>query len=252
METSINFELAVYAAWGASLLLFMIALSRSKGLAPSPGLECISRPGLEVLYALSAIVILFVLSQLTDQWFATWKKIPFYGRIVFLVQLLVIYSPIILVLVWRKQGLDTCLLRREKLPSKLLVGLSLALFASLVFLGVRGRLTAYPQFLATVGEGGPLAMLQTFLEGVALGFLLYRFSAWIGVRWSAAIVAVLFMAAHVPVYMGKSFGLSLPIAVAMAAAHAGITVAVLLAMWKSQDIVVVGFLHWFINRASSF
>ena len=95
-------------------------------------------------------------------------------------------------------------------------------------------------------------MLQTFLEGFALGFLVYRFAAWIGIRWSGAIVAVLFMAGHIPVYTGQSVGLPLPVGIAMAAAHAGISGAGLLAMWKSQDIVVLFFLHWFINRASSF
>ena len=242
----------MYAAWLVSLLVFMLALYRFPSLAPQPGTERLRRPGREVLYALGAVVLLFALSQLTDNWFAAWKKIPGTGRLVWFFQLLIVYSPIAAVLVWRKQGLDTCLLRRDKLPYKLLLGLSLGVLASVVFLAVRGKITDYPLYLTTLGKGGPVAMLQTFLEGLGLGFLVYRFTGWIGIRWAAAIVAVLFMAAHIPVYTGQSVGLSLPVGIAMAAAHAGISVAVLVAMWKSQDIVVLFFLHWFINRASSF
>jgi hypothetical protein len=244
--------LAVYAAWLSSLLVFMLVLYRVPSLAPQPHTEQLRRPGRELLYALGAVALLFALSQLTDIWFASWKKIPGTGRLVLFLHRLIFYTPIAAVLVWRKQGLDTCLLRREKLPWKLLLGLALGVLASVVFVAVRGKIADYPHYLATLGKGGPVAMLQTFLEGLALGFLVYRVTAWIGIRWAAVLVAALFMAAHIPVYIGQSVGFSLAVGIAMAAAHAGISVAVLLAMWKSQDIVVIFFLHWFINRASSF
>jgi membrane protease YdiL (CAAX protease family) len=76
--------------------------------------------------------------------------------------------------------------------------------------------------------------------------------AWIGVRWSSVVVAFLFMAAHIPNYTSGAFHLSLPVALLAALAHAGIGVLILFGVWKSQDIIVFGVLHWFINRVSDF
>src|SRR5215212_2771638 len=130
----------------------MLALDRFPSLSPQPETQPIRRPGRELVYALGAVVLLFVMSQLTDAWFATWKKIPGTGRLVWLAQLLIVYSPIAALLLWRQQGLETCLLRGQKLSYKLLLGLFLGVLASLVFLGVRGTLTDYSRYLATLGK----------------------------------------------------------------------------------------------------
>jgi membrane protease YdiL (CAAX protease family) len=95
-------------------------------------------------------------------------------------------------------------------------------------------------------------MFQTFMEGFGIGFMLYRLGAWIGIRWSSVVVAFLFMAAHIPNYTSGAFHLSLPIALLAALAHAGIAVLIVFGAWKSQDIIVIGVLHWFINRVSDF
>jgi hypothetical protein len=70
----------------------MLALYRFPSLAPQPHTECLRRPGREVLYALGAVVLLFALSQLTDIWFARWKKIPGTGRLVWFFQLPIVYT----------------------------------------------------------------------------------------------------------------------------------------------------------------
>lgn len=95
-------------------------------------------------------------------------------------------------------------------------------------------------------------MLQTFLEGFGVGFVLYRVGAWLGIRATAVLVAILFMAAHLPNYMHGTYEHSLADAMAFAAAHAGIAVVVIASVWWTQDIIVLGFVHWFINAASSF
>jgi hypothetical protein len=155
-------------------------------------------------------------------------------------------------MLWREQGPATCFLRLEKLPCKMFLGVGLSMVAAFVFLAVRGKVGEFGPFLSTLARGGPVAMLQTFLEGFTIGFLLYRFGAWLSIRWSAVVVAVLFMAGHLPNYMAGAFHLSMGEALAMAIAHAGIGVLVLVSMWKSQDIIVISFLHWFINAASGF
>jgi hypothetical protein len=252
LETSLSFEAAVYAAWttGVSgLLLFIYWLP---GLWQSVRPGTLSEPRSEALLALGAALLLLGISVTTDHVLDDWKRrLPLRDGI-YLGQLLIVYSPILLVMWWRKQGPATCFLRLEKLPCKVLLGIGLSLLAAFVFLAVRGEAGDFGPFLRTMARGRPVAMLQTFLEGFAIGFLLYRFGAWLGIRWSAVIVAVLFMAGHLPNYMAGTFHLSVGEALAMAMAHAGIGVLVLVGMWKSQDITVISFLHWSINAASSF
>jgi ABC-type uncharacterized transport system fused permease/ATPase subunit len=252
VETSLNFEAAVYAAWTTGICGLVLFISWVPALWQSVRPITLNEPRSEALLALGATLLLLGLSVTTDYFLADWKRrLPCRAGI-YLGQLLIVYSPILLVLLWRKQGPVTCFLRLEMLLSKLLLGVGLSMLAALVFLAVRGKAGAFGPFLSTLDSGGPIAMLQTFLEGFALGFLLYRFGAWFGVRWSAVIVAVLFMAGHLPNYVAGTFHLSLAEALAMAMAHAGIAVLVLLGFWKSQDIIAIGFLHWFINAVSRF
>jgi hypothetical protein len=252
VEVSLNFEVAVYISWGVVVVLFLLVIR----LLPTQWhtLDPISleHPGRETLWALAAAAVLVGISVATDNFLGAWKRHPSFGRLVFFGQLLLVYSPVIALLVWRKHGLKMCFLRFDRLPFKILLGTLLALTASFVFLLIRGRSGDYPEFLATLGHGGIVAMLQTFMEGFAVGFLLYRFGAWIGIGWSSVVVAVLFMAAHIQNYTSGTFNLSLPVALLMAAAHAGIGVLIFVGVWRSQDIIVFGMLHWFINRASDF
>jgi hypothetical protein len=252
VEVSLNFEIAVYLSWlvGVGLLLLFIRLLPAQWPAREP--VRLEHPGREVLWALAAVVLLVGISVATDNLLRTWKRHPSFGAWVFFGQLLLVYSPIFALLLWRGQGFKTCFLRFDKLPVKIPVGIAVALIASFIFLLVRGQAGAFPQFLTTLGKGGVIAMLQTFMEGFGIGFLLYRLGAWIGIGWSSVVVAVLFMGAHIPNYTSGAFHLSLPVALLAALAHAGIAVLVLLGVWKSQDIIAVGVLHWFINRASDF
>ena len=252
VEVSLNFEIAVYLSWilGVGLFLLVIQFLPARWHALEP--IRLERPGREVLWALAAVVLLVGISVATDNLLSPWKRHPSFGRLVYFGQLLLVYSPIFAMLLWRRQGLKTCFLRFDKLPVKILLGLGVALIASFIFLLVRGRAGAFPEFLTTLGKGGVVAMLQTFMEGFAIGFLLYRLGAWIGIGWSSVVVALLFMAAHIPNYTSGAFHLSLPVALLAALAHAGIAGLILVGVWKSQDIIVIGVLHWFINRASDF
>jgi hypothetical protein len=252
LEISISFEAAVYAAWtaGISGLLFFIYWLPSLWQPVRP--IKLPEPRSEALIGLGATLLLLAISVTTDHVLDDWKRRLPFRDCIYLGQLIVVYSPILLIMLCRRQGPATCFLRLENLPCKILLGLCLSMCTAFVFLAVRGEAGEFGPFLSTLFRGGPIAMLQTFLEGFAIGFLLYRFGAWLGVRWSAAIVAVLFMAGHLPNYVAGTFHLSLGEALAMAIAHAGIAVVVLVGMWKSQDIIVIGFLHWFINAASDF
>lgn len=252
MEATLSFEVAVYAAWIASAGPLLLLVRHAPAWWPALQRVSFEKPGREFLWALAAAIALFAISFASDNLLAPWKRQPVLGDVVYLGQLLLVYSPIFIVLWWRRQGLQSCFLRFEKWPTKIGAGLLLGTLAAAVFLLVRGRIESFPEFISTLGHGGPVAMIQTFMEGFGIGFLLYRAGAWIGVRWSSVIVSALFMSAHIPNYVSGASTFPLPTALALAAAHAGIGVLILFVIWKSQDIIVLGFLHWFINRAAAF
>ena len=133
MEVSLNFEIAVYLSWilGVGLFLLVIQFLPARWHA----LEAIrlERPGREVLWALAAVVLLVGISVATDNLFGTWTRHPSFGRLVYFGQLLLVYSPIFALLLWRRQGLKTCFLRFDKLPVKILLGIGVALIASFIF-----------------------------------------------------------------------------------------------------------------------
>ena len=252
METSLSFEAAVYAAWTTGISGLLLFIYWLPGMWQSVRPRTLREPRSEALMALGAALLLLGISVTTDRVLDDWRRRLPWRDGIYLGQLMIVYSPILLVMLWRKQGPTTCFLRLEKLPCKVILGVGLSMLAAFVFVAVRGEVGEFGPFLSTLVRGRPVAMLQTLLEGFAIGFLLYRFGAWLGIRWSAVIVAVLFMAGHLPNYMAGTFHLSLGQALAMAIAHAGIGVLVLVSMWKSQDIIVISFLHWFINAASGF
>lgn len=252
MEVSFNFEIAVYLAWTLAIF-FLIGVVRFYP-AKWHNLEIISleNPKKEMFLALATVFVLIAISISTDNLLRPLKRNTSIGGLIHFLQILLVYSPIFAMLKWRKQSLKTCFLNFDKLPFKILLGIFISLIASLIFLTVRGSFSSYPQYLMTLGKGGPVAMFQTFMEGFGIGFLLYRLGAWIGITWSALLVAILFMAAHIPNYTGGNFNLSLPFAILMTIAHAGISALAIIGAWKTQDIIVFGFIHWFINRASDF
>jgi hypothetical protein len=252
VEVSLNFELAVYTAWLLPLaaLVLLVRVCPRVWHARQP--VVLENPRRESLWAVVAGAAVVAISVATDQLLGPWKRQPGIGSWVFAGQLALVYSPIFVVMLWRRQGLETCFLVRQKIFNKILLGVLLALAASHLFLAVRGEAPYFVEFLGTLGRGGPSAMLQTFMEGFAVGFLLYRFGAWLGIVPTSVLVAVLFMAAHLPNYTQGLYHMPFGTALVMAAAHAGIAVFVMAAVWKTQDIIVLGFLHWFINAASSF
>lgn len=252
MEPTLNFELAVYFSWTVSIVLFMMIAAKKPDLWVEIKPISLENPGKELLWGFVAVILLICISIGSDMALKPYKKDPDFGKLVFFGQLVLVYLPVFLTLKLRNQNLDTCFLSFQQLPKKIIFGMMLSLVASFIFLAIRGKADGYWEYLTLLGKGGPVAMLQTFMEGFGVGFILYRFTAWIGIRWSCVIVAILFMAAHIPNYTSGSYEFSLPIALLLAGAHAGIAIVIIYSMWKTQDIVVIGFLHWFINRATDF
>lgn len=112
---------------------------------------------------------------------------------------ILIFLPILLVPIVRRQGISTMLLPKDRVLTRMLVGLALAFLALTVYSAIRP------------GSRGPLEMaaaivrlqhvdeaVQVLMEDLAIGILLFRFSAAVSRRWVIVLVAGLFVVGHVP------------------------------------------------------
>lgn len=146
-----------------------------------------------------------------------------------------IYLPILLVPVLRRQAWSTAWLPRERIGTRLLVGLLLACVAVTVYALLRQGAGAPWVLLGRIWSFEHVdELVQVFLEDVAIAILFVRLSGAIGPRWSAAIVACLFAAAHIPGMLSQGANW---LELGALVRDAGLGVAVILVLRRACDVL---------------
>ena len=160
----------------------------------------------------------------------------------------IIYSPIVGLLVVRRQSTRTVYLSADGLPVKLAAGVVLAVLAVLVFLVLRGDPGSLPGVLVESVRGENLRnLLPVFLEGVAITMFYVRLR-WAFGQWPALLgPGMLFAAAHIPRQLES--GLGPPEMIAYFAVTAGIAFAVLYTLERSRDVIWIGIVHYVMDVA---
>lgn len=154
-----------------------------------------------------------------------------------------IFAPIVLVVILRRQSWATAWLPRRRIVARLLVGFGLAVLAvnaySLLRAGsdrpwvLLSRIWRYEHFDE---------MAQVFLEDLTIAILFVRLAAAVGSRWASVIVACLFAAGHIPAMLSQGGATWLELAGLLR--DAGLGVAVMLVLQRSRDVVWFWFLHF--------
>lgn len=251
MEATINFELAVYLAWFTGILLIITFIKVFPEYWQQRQVYALNKPKSELIIAIALIALLVLISSSFYYIDDPLKKIIDNADMRYLVKLAIVYSPIWIYLIIKKQGLRTCFISFDKIIFKVIIGIAAAFAASFIFLFIRGVPSSYVEYLYTLFNYSLVQLLQTFLEGFVIGFALYRFYAVIKPVWAAAIVAIIFMLSHIPSYI-TGMGISIPDTIFLIAAHTGISFFIFLALTKIQDVISIFFIHWFINAATDF
>ncbi|HET9056825.1 MAG TPA: hypothetical protein VFN30_08265 [Chitinophagaceae bacterium] len=248
MKATFNYEMAVYFSWLAGMGLVYLWKKFLPAQWPVFNKPVFQKPLREFIYAL--LVSLALVSLSTAREFL--RSLLGAGGLSWTLRILIIYSPIFIYLAVTKQKLSTCFISLDKIQYKMIAGLFAALVSGYIFIIIIGN-TDYPAFLRyTWNEANVGAqVLQTFLEGVAVGFLVYRLFALLNPHLASLIVAVIFMLGHIQSYTVE-LGHSGIEATILIIAHTGITYVILLFLNKTQDLISIFFLHWFINAASGF
>lgn len=157
-----------------------------------------------------------------------------------------IFSPIIIALVLRKQSMKTIFISKEGLFLKLVFGLVASFTGILIFTGIRSEISRVPEILTSAVSIEALSNFPAiFFENIALAFLFVRLKWAIGIRWAIAIPSILFAFAHVPgsIAEGDPIGHILTFFFLTG----GLTTFILYTAYRSRDIIWLGLVHYLMD-----
>lgn len=170
------------------------------------------------------------------------------GRVGWLVDNGIIYSPIVAVLAVRRQSSHTLFLSATRLPEKILLGLLLGVVAITIYSGMRGELREVPGYLASAVDSDKLVdFVPVFLEGVALAFAFVRLRWAVGMAAAIAIPSLLFAVAHVPGAIESGRGTA-HVAVFFVF-NTTLPAAILWTIGRSRDVIWIGLAHYLMDIA---
>jgi hypothetical protein len=212
------------------------------GVWPSqPGQVVFTRPWREFGLALLGALGILVIGQL-------WLKgirLPEQGALGPVLGALnqaLIFAPILLILVLRRQPWTTAWLPRPRIAMRLLVGLVLASLAVTTYSLLRDGADAPWVLLGRIWRYEHLdEMVQVFLEDLTIAILFVRLAGAIGARWATVTVACLFAAGHLPVMLSQG---ATWFEVTGLLRDAGLGVAVILILRRSGDVVWFCCIHY--------
>lgn len=194
---------ALFAGYAAAVASWFVIDRLFPGLWRQFNLSSFSHPWREVLAALLAAGGVVLLGQL---WLRG-VRLPSEGTAGFVmesVNQILIFSPFFLLLLLRRQPLETALIQMRRLGSRLLVGVLIALIALGVHVVVRRALGEnvflFPRILQfqNLDEA-----VQVLLEDIAIAILLVRFATAMGSKATIAGVAALFAIGHIPAMVAQ-------------------------------------------------
>jgi membrane protease YdiL (CAAX protease family) len=161
---------------------------------------------------------------------------------------LLIFSPVFIVLYFRKQSLNSVFLCARKIGVKIGFGPIASLVAMYLFYLIEGSEKAFIQvFIESMRLNRLRNFPAVFLDGVAIAFLFVRLRWLMGLKWAIVIPSVLFGLAHLATWSEGGDWLTLVLPYFLITI--GITMLVLYTTNKSKDIIWLGIVHFLMNQA---
>lgn len=189
-------------AYGTVCLLWL-AVSRLLPYWRAPTRPSFEHPWREVGYALLAALLVIGVGQL---WLrgvrlpnhTAWR--PVFESI----NQAIIFSPMLLLLLWRRQPLASAWLPGRNVAPRLAIGLGLAVIALAIYTGLEGGAPGIQSALPRVFDpGNTHVAVQVLLEDVAIAILMVRLGAALTNKWAVIVVAALFAGGHIPTMVSE-------------------------------------------------
>jgi hypothetical protein len=164
------------------------------------------------------------------------------GPVLGAINQVLIFAPILLVVVIRRQSWATAWLPRRRIGWRLLVGFILASLAVTAYSLLRAEASAPWDLLGRIWRYEHVdEMTQVFLEDLAIAILFVRLAAAIGIRWATVVVACLFAVGHVPAMVSQGATWS---ELGGLLGDAGLGVAVITVLQRSRDVAWFWCIHF--------
>jgi hypothetical protein len=221
---------------------------RSRGVDLEPPLPKSDRPVLDFLLALAAATGILLLGSVYRHGWLLPTGPSAAGRIGWLVDNLIIYSPIAAVLWLRGQSTDTIFLSSHRWLEKILLGLALGIVSVSIYLGLRGEISDLPRVLAaSLAPDKLVDFLPVFLEGVSVAFGFVRFRWLVGLAPALLVPAAVFAAAHIPGQIADER--TLATIAAFFLFNTALAAAILWVVQRSRDVIWLGLVHYLMDVA---
>ena len=241
------FFLPVVAAWTTVLLGLELARRLRPHVWPAPASRG-ERPWLDVGVALFVAAAILALGQLWHRGMLQWHWPGAWQHLAFVLAQLVIWSPLFVALLVRRQPLATAWTGTTHLPTRLGTGALLGTLAVTIYLAARGDLQRWPAIAARATTWRAIAHgVPVWHEGVGLAFLFVRLQ-WAMGRFLAVLVpGLLFAVAHVPRAIADHE--TLPTMLAFFVFNTAFVAVLLAALTRYRDVVALGVAHWLFDLA---
>ena len=165
-----------------------------------------------------------------------------FGPLLGSINQILIFAPILMVVVIRRQPWTSAWLPRARLGTRLLVGAVLAGCAVTTYALLRDGADAPWILLGRIGRYENLdSAVQVFLEDVTIAILFVRSAGAVGPRWATVVVACLFAVGHIPAMLSQG---ATWLELVGLLRDAGLGVAVILVLQRSGDVVWFWCVHF--------
>ncbi|HKI79489.1 MAG TPA: CPBP family glutamic-type intramembrane protease [Ignavibacteriaceae bacterium] len=189
------------------------------------------RPAFEFTLAIIAGIIIIGIGQL----YIHNMLIPNDGNVLIdsLNQIL-IFSPVIILVVIRKQSLDSLWLPTSNIGIRLIVGILLANISLFFYWITRTDANNFFVMIIEIFRYQNLShFVQVFMEDITIALIFVRLSSWIKLKWTLVIVSALFAAGHIPNLLANDVTL---LQLSYLLVDTIIAILILSAVSKSRDI----------------
>lgn len=252
MELTTRYFFAIALAYiGGIGLWFFVTRARPSLWPPTKDIY-FQKPKTELAWALLAIVFVLLLTVLDNMRLLLPRQKGWVGQLLFLGVLIIVWLPVIVVLLIRRQGLRTCLFSLEGLGKKTLWGVGAALLGMSIFLIVQGKFYAFPHLASGLWERSKLVVLvQSIMMMAGVGFLLTRIIAAAGKWVGIIIVGALYGLAKYPLYL-MQYRMGFLHATVMIVFSSIIAMIIAYLVYDRQDVLVISIVHFFIDEVQNF
>lgn len=181
------------------------ATSHVVPLWKNPVRPTFARPWREVLWVLLGVVATLGLGQLWSAGIKL-KGDGAIGTVAESINQMIIFAPIMLVPILRRDGWASAWIQPHALLQRLAIGVVFALVVLFAFSHLQLGAPSFADTLRGVYAPSKAHLaVQVLLEDLAIAILFVRFSAALGHRKAIAAVAFLFVAAHIPALVANGY-----------------------------------------------